>query len=477
MDLLEIKECFIFNTKLKSPLKKPSDDDIQDAKLLYYYPENTEILVKRSNMGIIEGTTAFMKEFEKSNSNFLLAELNKVFFLANNYEEDFTICFILRKKSINPSLFVRFESIETKKKWMKIIIDNFYKTFILFHNKLYDFFISKENPEINTPLSAEKLNILNDFILNYIKYMENMKYPLIENLQYFPMSTNSQASLILSIQRLYEKIPDIKMCFITYMGKIIYNQLPFSDISLLYNIFFNTYLNSPKFFEFGTPPYESLPNVALKQDIKIDEEKLFSLKASPFRKVFNLNGAKSDFLIGIKDMNINSYKVFIPNIYIKELNNEFRLLVYFYYDAVLFLFIDKKFDVIRNINKIKKIPHWIDKFFKDNVTMLSKTIKSFNNDNHIFCYINKANRSLRLSGMIKKNQIDEKLFEIVKRALFNNENNDMNSLTKFKGYYVYYIRSMGRKIIMLFKDNLTMTQLINEINKVNKENFLYIFLG
>ena len=86
MDILEIKEFFIFNTKLKSPLEKPSDDDVQDAKLLYYYPENTEILVKRSNMGIIEGTTAFMKEFEKTNSNFLLAELNKVFFVANNYE-------------------------------------------------------------------------------------------------------------------------------------------------------------------------------------------------------------------------------------------------------------------------------------------------------------------------------------------------------------------------------------------------------
>ena len=477
MDTLEIREFFIFNTKLKSPLKKPSDDDVQDAKLLYYYPENTEILVKRSNMGIIEGTTAFMKEFEKSNSNFLLAELNKVFFLANNYEEDFTICFILHKKSINPSLFNRFENIETKKKWMKIFIDHFYKTFILFHNKLYNFFISKENPDISTPLSEEKLNILNDFILNYMKYIESLKFPLVENLQYFAMSTNSQASLILSIQRLNEKIPDIKMCSITYMGKIIYNQLPFSDISILYNIFFNAYLNTAKFFEFGIPPFESIPNVALKQDVKIDEEKLFSLKASPFRKVFNLSGAKSDFLIGIKDMNINSYKVFIPNVYIKDLDCEFRLLVYFYYDMIIFLFIDKKFDVIRNINKIKKISHWINKFFKDVIPMLTKTIKSLPNDNHIFCYVNRTNRSIRLCGIVKKNQIDEKLFEIIKRALFNNENNDMNSLTKFKGYYVYFIKSLGRKITMLFKDNLTMTQLTNEINKVNKDNFMYIFLG
>ena len=476
MDILEIREFFIFNTKLKSPLKKPSDDDVQDAKLLYYYPENTEILVKRSNMGIIEGTTAFMKEFEKSNSNFLLAELNKVFFVANNYENDFTICFILRKKNINPTIFNRYESIETKKKWLKLFMDVFYRTFILFHNTLKNFFISKENPEINTPLSADKYSILNDFIINYIKYMEAMRYPLVGNLQYFPMSTNIQASLILSIQRLQEKIPDIKLCFITYMGKIIYNQLPFNDISLLYNIFFNAYSGSPKFFEFSSPSFETLPNVALKQEIKIDEEKLFSPKASPFRKVFNLIGSKSDFLIGIKDININSYKVFIPNIFIQELNCEFRLLVFFYYDMLIFLFVDKKFNVIRNIDKIKKVSHWVDKFFKDNINLLSKSVKT-NNESHIFCYTNKANRSIRLCNVLKKNQIDEKIFEIIKRAMFNNENNENNSLTKFKGYYVYYIKSIGRRITMLFKDNLTMTQLINEINKVKKDNFFYIFIG
>ena len=476
MDILEIKEFFIFNTKLKSPLKKPSDDDVQDAKLLYYYPENTEILVKRSNMGIIEGTTAFMKEFEKSNSNFLLAELNKVFFIANNYEDDFTICFILRKKSINPTIFNRYENIETKKKWLKLFLDNFYNTFILFHNKLNNFFISKENPEINTPLSSDKYNILHDFILNYIKYMEAIRYPLIDNLQYVPMSTNAQAALILSIQRLQEKIPDIKMCSITYQGKIIFNQLPFNDISLLYNIFFNSYLASPKFFEFSSPPFETLSNVALKQEIKIDEEKLFSQKASPFRKVFNLLGSKSDFLIGIKDMNINSYKVFIPNLYIKELDSEFRLLVYFYYDMLIFLFVDKKFNVIRNIEKVKKVSHWVDKFFKDNLKLLSQSPRMIN-ESHIFCYTNKNNRSIRLCNVIKKNQIDEKFFEIIKRALFNNENNEFNSLTKFKGYYVYYIKSIGRKIVMIFKDNLTMTQLNNEISKVKKDNFFYIFLS
>ena len=477
MDLVTIKEFFIFNTKLKSQLEKPNDDEAQDAKLLYYYPENTEALVKRSNMGIIEGTTAFMKEFEKSKTNFLLTELNKVFFLANNYEEDFNICFILVKKSPNPTIFNRYDSIETKKKWLKSLIDNFYNTFILFHNTLSNFFISKEKPNINVPLSEEKYNILKDFILNFIEYMGTMRYPLIDNLQYFPMSTNMQASLLLSIQRLQEKLPDMKMNAIIYKGKIIHNQLPFSTISLLYNIFYHAYECTPKYENFGEPPYEVMQNISLKPDLKINDEKLFSLKSSPFRKVFRLGDSKSDFLIGIKEISLNNFNVFIPNLFIKELDKEYRFFAYYYHEMVIFLFIDKKFNVVNQIPKIKKISKWVDKFFRDNLNTLAKISKILITENSLFCYTNNANKSIRLCGFVnKKNQIDEKLFETLKKALFINENNNMTGLTKFKGYYIYYIKSLGRKIILFFKDNLNMAQLTQEINKVNNENFQFIFL-
>ena len=219
-----------------------------------------------------------------------------------------------------------------------------------------------------------------------------------------------------------------------------------------------------------------MQNIALKPDLKIDDEKLFSQKSSPFRKVFNLGESKSDFLIGIKEISLNNFNVFIPNIYIKELDKEFRLLAYYYHEMVIFLFIDKKFNVVNQIPKIKKISKWIDKFFRDNLTVLAKTSKGIISENNLFCYTNNANKSIRLSGFFNKKKMDEKLFETLKKALFINENNNMTGLTKFKGYYIYYIKSLGRKIIMFFRDNLTMQQLIVEINKVNKENFQFIFL-
>ncbi len=69
MEKLSFKSCFIFNPNLKSLLKKPSDDEKQDAKLLIYYPSCEEILIKRSNMGIIEGTIQFQHSFNTSKEN------------------------------------------------------------------------------------------------------------------------------------------------------------------------------------------------------------------------------------------------------------------------------------------------------------------------------------------------------------------------------------------------------------------------
>jgi len=95
--------------------------------------------------------------------------------------------------------------------------------------------------------------MLNDFIMNYFIFIENMKLPLLNNMQYFTMNTNLQSELLLSVQRLTEKIPNLKMTSIIYKGKLVHNQLPFSVISILYNIFFSVYECNSKYTKFKNP--------------------------------------------------------------------------------------------------------------------------------------------------------------------------------------------------------------------------------
>ena len=556
----KIRELFIFNTNLKSPKKKPSDDEAQDAKLLYYYPENTEILVKRSNIGIIEGTLSFMQAFEKVDSNFLLTELDKTLFIAEGYEENFMVGFILDKENVKT--FNKYENLDTKKKWFKELLDNFYNTFVLFHNKFYEFFLDKENPYVNNGLKKEKLFMLNDFIMNYFTFIENMKLPILNNLQYFTMNINLESELLLAVQRLTEKIPNLKMTSIIYKGKLVHNQLPFSVISILYNIFFSAYECTNKYTKFNNPVLkqhfiENLENNndsknenninkndkkeekkeekkietkeenkeekkeeqkeetkdeikeekkeqneiiiekekteendikeenkeenEIKEENKTEGEKQENFEPSPYRKILNIKSVKNQFLTGvlIDPTEPNHYDIFIPKIYIKELDfEEYSMIIYLTQGILFFLFFDKDFIIENQIEHITKIPTRITKYFRaqfDNIIKLDRP----NLDPNIFCYKNENNKCLKFSGFIKKNlnTFDWKLFESIQKAFFINGDTDMTSIAKIKGFYVYFMNNIGQEIVMLLKDNLTLTQLKQEIEKKKKNYFGNLFLN
>ena len=545
----KIRELFIFNTKLKSPKKKPSDDEEQDAKLLYYYPENTEPLVKRSNIGIVEGTLSFLQAFEKVDSNFLLTELNKTFFIADGYEDGFMIGFILDKENIKT--FNKYENLDTKKKWFKELLDNFYDCFVLFHKKFTEFFLNKENPYINNGMPQDKLFMLNDFIMNYFAFIENIKLPIINNLQYFTMNTILESELLLAVQRLKEKIPNLKMTSIIYKGKLVHNQLPFNVIGILYNIFFSSYECSPKYTKFKNISFkrnsieitnenssevnkdnkekekketkqekntkkeekkeekneikegkneikeeknEIKEENKEKNEIKeekneikeenkekneIKEEKNEEKKVSPYRKILNIKNVHSQFLTGvlINPME-NSYNFFIPKVFIKELDfQEYSMIIYLYKGILFFLFLDNLVieQQIENISKIQaRIIKYFGKMFED-IFQLEKPIF----DNNIFCYKNENNKSIKFSGFIKKNNnaFDWKLFEQLQKAFFINGDTEMTSITKSKGNYTYFINSIGQEVVLIFKDNLTLAQLKQEVEKIKKIYFGNLFLN
>ena len=551
----KIRELFIFNTKLKSPKKKPSDDEEQDAKLLYYYPENTEPLVKRSNIGIVEGTLSFLQAFEKVDSNFLLTELNKTFFIADGYEDGFMIGFILDKENIKT--FNKYENLDTKKKWFKELLDNFYDSFVLFHNKFTEFFLNKENPFINNGMPQDKLFMLNDFIMNYFAFIENIKLPIINNLQYFTMNTILESELLLAVQRLKEKIPNLKMTSIIYKGKLVHNQLPFNVIGILYNIFFSSYECSPKYTKFKNISFkrnsieinenssevnkdnkenkekekketkqekdtkkeekkeekneikegkneikeeENKEKNEIKEENKekneikeekneikeenkekneIKEEKNEEKKVSPYRKILNIKNVHGQFLTGvlINPME-NSYNFFIPKVFIKELDfQEYSMIIYLYKGILFFLFLDNLVieQQIENISKIQaRIIKYFGKMFED-IFQLEKPIF----DNNIFCYKNENNKSIKFSGFIKKNNnaFDWKLFEQLQKAFFINGDTEMTSITKSKGNYTYFINSIGQEVVLIFKDNLTLAQLKQEVEKIKKIYFGNLFLN
>ena len=539
MEPITIEKIFIFNPILKSPKKKASDDEKQDAKLLYYYPKEEELLIKRSNLGIIEGTINFMESFEKTNHKFIYTELNNILFVANCYEENFILCFII-KKYIK---FSPYENINTKKEWIKMALDNFYNMFCFYHNSFSDFFLKEKNSDISFPLSDDKINVIKDFIITFLEYYDNIKLPFVTNMQYLKVSHNLQIAILFSMHKLKENIPDISLLTSVYKGKIIYNEVPFDSISLLYNLFYQILDSTAKINSFKPPvnvkkdeikkeekkeniedKKEEENNIEEKKEEKNIEEKkeeenteekkeeenieekkeedknniedkkkeniktdsknekeenineIILTNVSPFRKIFSVTTLQEGYLLG-KSPDINP-KIFIPTIYIKSLEeSEYKLLIYYYKGITIFMFLKKE----TNINSIQydNVKEVIKKIFSNEIiNELEKSHKTINENYNIFS-VNSADKSLKASGIFTKNNRDLNYF--FQRILFVNNDVYLNSLTyfkggiNFKGGYIYYLNSLGRKVIFILNDSLSFNQLKSEIEKNEKEcDFIFL---
>ena len=58
-----LHSLFIYNPILGENQDFDKIEESQDAKLLFYYPENTENIIKRNNMGLAMGMIEFFNRF------------------------------------------------------------------------------------------------------------------------------------------------------------------------------------------------------------------------------------------------------------------------------------------------------------------------------------------------------------------------------------------------------------------------------
>ena len=549
MEPIETETIFIFNSTLKSLKIKPNDDEVQDAKLLYYHPIEEELIIKRSNLGIIEGTLSFLDSFEKTEEKFLYTELNNKYFIANCYEENFLLCFIIKKYV----KFSPYENINTKKEWIKNYLDNFHNMFCFYHHSFSEFFLSKKNPNINYPLSNNKNLIFKDFIYTYLEYIKNIKLPFFNNMQYLKVNNNTQTNILFSMQKIKEKIPEISLLSAVYKGKIIYNEVAFDSISLLYNLFYEIIDTSAKINSFKAPVNEVKEKEEKindkkeedkkeekkednkeenekenkkeenkeenqkeekkdynKEEIKIEKNKDVEMKkeeykeedkqndininpnndlkeninpneiiltnVSPFRKLFGVSLLQEGYLLG-PSPDIKP-KIFIPKIYIKSMEEqEYKLLIYYFKGITLFMFLknDINIDLIQ-FNQIKEI---IKKILSNElINEMEKSHKQINELFNIFS-VNSSDKSFKISGIFSKNNREINYF--LQRILFVNNNVFLHSLTyfkggyNFKGGYIYYLNSIGRKVVFILNDSISVSQIRNEIDKNEKEcDFIFL---
>jgi hypothetical protein len=210
--------------------------------------------------------------------------------------------------------------------------------------------------------------------------------------------------------------------------------------------------------------------------VENDKEK----SSSNYRKCFEIIGT-SNYLIGINKININNFHVFIPTIYFKSTEEKLKLLVYYHNGILLFLFLNETFNYAAKINSLIKLDRWAIRYFEEEIPSLDNLYlqKTSKLDSITYAYTNNSNKSIKLSSTFfnKKTKIIEKdKFDLIMQIFKINYNLNYSSLSKIKGYYVYYLVTCERKIVVVLPENLTMSSVKASIDEIKKDLFDYIFI-
>jgi hypothetical protein len=478
MEKLSFKSCFIFNPSLKSNKKKPTDEEKQDAKLLIYYPSCDEIIVKRSNMGIIEGTIQFnhsfnsLKEKQKTekykiNNEFLLTELNSTYYFAQKFEEEYYIVLMVEKKT--KSLNIN-ENVNHRVSIFKEILKNFYNYFYLFHGSLNDiFFPNGKDIRENQDLYTDIITIFSDFITCYFDFIGNFdankiyQSPILDGILY--STSTAYPNLLFSILKVNEKLKDIKSISLVYRGFLIHNEINIEAMSLLYNMFFNNINGDDNLNKFRYPNFKEDKN-----------NKNNNLDCTPFLKAFVGNNANynKNYLIGT-DLSNDKKKVFFPILHIND-EKKMKLMVFIIDELMVFLFFDEKFEV-KESELFDQIAVYLEICLKDNIPDLQKIsfedkMKDMKKDFE-FVYYNKQNKSLKLSNMFyvkNKNELDKAKIPILEKIkeLFLSKR-IKKSITKFDGQYLYHFEQFEKNFAIILKENRSIEEIkVKYLNKLLK---------
>lgn len=475
---------FIFDPTKKIENKNASDEEKQDNKILYYYPENEDNYIRRSNIGILECSISFFEIINKYNrDDFILIELENNSIICKEYEFNKFISLIIEIKN-------EFECFLDKKKLLENLLDNLYKNFILYHgllneidNLIYDdniLYLKKRfsiKNKKNKIINNRRDKIISDFLENYFLLLKHSNFQFINNLNYFSINDFNYTKIVLLINQLKEKLNSIEFYSILYKGNIIYNEIPLEDFSIIYNNYFNNLENSKKYNDFSNPLDFSI------QKLNSEEYEIegydFQYCMSQIRKGFD--GVDPYFINGFKNNNNSkSINVFLPKIFLSKLNKKYKMLVYSRKGFLFFFFIKENYDYINNCLCLKNnIEKYIQKYFETEIELL-KTIYSFK-IKHIdpinFIYFSLSNLSIKLSSNFydKGHILNKEKFKQIELSSYNNLNFSFMRIIKRKNilYFIFYI--LQRKIIIKLDNNFELKESLEEINGFLKNLFDHIF--
>ncbi|VWU48876.1 conserved protein, unknown function [Hepatocystis sp. ex Piliocolobus tephrosceles] len=473
----KIDAFFIYDEDIKKTDKSMSDEELQEEKLIYYYPDETDNNIKVSHTSMMEGVSVFINQFNKSHTDHIIT--NDFLIVINRWYKRIFVTIVVNNiyKNTNMELLMC--------KFLHSVLCNFTSIFTLLHGNIRNFIRYKK---YNTPENINKKktlqSILSDYVFTYINTINNENISIHHELQsfyFFPVERHTYITVQTLISSLILDNKQIKHGAFFYEGHMVYSSLPMNDMKIIYN-YLVSYSGTVSLYIKLFIPLQTNINIQLTvlhylvNNLKLSE---FPFKKIASSAALNTNGGLSSFARSnsIEDkhgflMGIKKSFMFMPVITLST-NKKYKLVVFIFKGILIMLLIkgsivkDEDFDTLLDIqNKCtNENSNNIYKLTNLNDILKLQYKKYISNDDYVkYFYHNKINNSVKYSINNKKIN-NEEMFLVARFHFLLNE-----SQIKYKKNKNKKKKLKDNQVGLSHYESHTNTRISTNINK--NENFI-----
>ncbi|SPJ10829.1 conserved Plasmodium protein, unknown function [Plasmodium sp. DRC-Itaito] len=395
MEKTRIESLFIYDQDIKKADKSMTDEELQAAKVIYYYPHEINENIKVSHSSTMEGISSFISHFSKHHLDYIITKENLM--VINKWYKGIYVVAIIKNIYKNNKMELLMC------KLLHSVLNNFISIFTLLHGHIRNFLkYKKYNTTDNINKKHSLQTLLDDYVFTYINTINNEHISIhneLESFHFFPVEKHTYVTVQNFISSLILGNKQIKNGGLFYEGYLIYSSLSMNDIKIIYNylVSYSGVVNNLKLTQY---PFGKIASSAAINS---------NGGLSSFARCNSLE-EKNAYLMGIKKSS-----VFMPVVTLSG-DKKYKLVVFIYKGILLMLLIkgstikDEDFDVLIDIqNKCtNENCNNIYNLYKLN-EHLSNQFKKFTNqdDNVKFFYYNHSNNSVKYTFNNKKINNDE----------------------------------------------------------------------
>ncbi|CEM20359.1 unnamed protein product [Vitrella brassicaformis CCMP3155] len=324
---MSVASVLVFDPSRKAHRKKPTEEDVQDAKIIYYHPSGASPEEKRQQVGLVEGLISFTRMFRESEGSpaFRAVRTQQHLIVARECEPSIWMAMALLHSTtsgLDGADATDWDDDDVSDTVLLALLRNCHEVFTLLHGRIRSFCDRK----------SRLCDLFEDFIPAYIATIDCSDLTILHEMDGYhfgPVERGTYLAIQSFLSVLQRNFPVIRYAALLYDAYLVYSGLPPADMRLLYSYLVSYANGNVSNHKLNRRPFGRMPTAASQP----------GGGSSSFGRVQLLEGNEDGFIFGPSNVPTGSgaSSMFVPPIALH--NGSTGQLLAFLYQGIMLVMV------------------------------------------------------------------------------------------------------------------------------------------